>query len=242
MSVMSDSVRPHRLLPIRLHRPWDFPGKSTGVGCHCLLQCWSNEMAKFLPSLSLSLPEFFWWENGIWLGELHGEKWVNVGIHLRETRRNFSCDSKSRWSRRRSWGGKGEGRGRAVRQGPPVVGGGRPFREPPRVSQATNSCTSDGAWLAQAPRKVAGLCAQTDAKKTENQVDEQRSGAEQSQGTVDTETLRSWGRIWTLRHWVRGSGGLCGSPGYICLHARRYKEKSEDGQYVMIENCSWFFP
>ena len=24
--------------PSRLLRPWDFPGKSTGVGCHCLLQ------------------------------------------------------------------------------------------------------------------------------------------------------------------------------------------------------------
>ena len=27
--------------PTRLLRPWDSPGKSTGVGCHCLLQCWS---------------------------------------------------------------------------------------------------------------------------------------------------------------------------------------------------------
>ena len=27
----------HRLQPTRLLRPWDFPGKSTGVGCHCLL-------------------------------------------------------------------------------------------------------------------------------------------------------------------------------------------------------------
>ena len=26
------------LQPTRLLRPWDFPGKSTGVGCHCLLQ------------------------------------------------------------------------------------------------------------------------------------------------------------------------------------------------------------
>ena len=26
--------------PTRLLRPWDFPGKSTGVGCHCLLQYW----------------------------------------------------------------------------------------------------------------------------------------------------------------------------------------------------------
>ena len=36
---MSDSVRPHRRQPTRLPHPWDFPGKNTGVGCHCLLQC-----------------------------------------------------------------------------------------------------------------------------------------------------------------------------------------------------------
>ena len=35
---MSDSVRPHRWQPTRLPRPWDSPGKSTGVGCHFLLQ------------------------------------------------------------------------------------------------------------------------------------------------------------------------------------------------------------
>ena len=29
---------PHRRQPTRLLRPWDFPGKSAGVGCHCLLQ------------------------------------------------------------------------------------------------------------------------------------------------------------------------------------------------------------
>ena len=34
-SVVSDSPRPHGLQPTRLLRPWDFPGKSTGVGCHC---------------------------------------------------------------------------------------------------------------------------------------------------------------------------------------------------------------
>ena len=36
-SVVSNSSRPPGLQPIRLLRPWDFPGKSTGVGCHCLL-------------------------------------------------------------------------------------------------------------------------------------------------------------------------------------------------------------
>ena len=35
---MSDSVRPHRRQPTRLPRPWDFPGRSTAVGCHFLLQ------------------------------------------------------------------------------------------------------------------------------------------------------------------------------------------------------------
>ena len=38
-SVVSDSVRPHRPQPTRLPRPWDSPGKNTGVGCHFLLQC-----------------------------------------------------------------------------------------------------------------------------------------------------------------------------------------------------------
>ena len=38
-SVMSDSVRPQRRWPTRLPRPWDSPGKNTGVGCHFLLQC-----------------------------------------------------------------------------------------------------------------------------------------------------------------------------------------------------------
>ena len=36
-TVVSDSVRPRGLQPTRLLRPWDFTGKSTGVGCHCLL-------------------------------------------------------------------------------------------------------------------------------------------------------------------------------------------------------------
>ena len=35
---MSDSSQPHGLQPTRLLHPWDFPGKSTGVGCHCLLR------------------------------------------------------------------------------------------------------------------------------------------------------------------------------------------------------------
>ena len=36
-SAISDSSRPHGLQPTRLLRTWDFPGKRTRVGCHCLL-------------------------------------------------------------------------------------------------------------------------------------------------------------------------------------------------------------
>ena len=37
--VVSDSVWPRRRQPTRHPHPWDSPGKSTGVGCHFLLQC-----------------------------------------------------------------------------------------------------------------------------------------------------------------------------------------------------------
>ena len=46
-SVMSYSSRPHGLQPTRLLHPWDFPGKSTGVGCRCLTLhdiAWLNVM------------------------------------------------------------------------------------------------------------------------------------------------------------------------------------------------------
>ena len=55
LSVVSDSVRPHRQQPTRLCRPWDSPGKSTGVGCHCLLQCMKekseSEVVQSCPTL-----------------------------------------------------------------------------------------------------------------------------------------------------------------------------------------------
>ena len=53
---MSDSVQPHRQQPTRLPRPWDSPGKNTGVGCHFLLQCMKvkseSEVTQSCPTLS----------------------------------------------------------------------------------------------------------------------------------------------------------------------------------------------
>ena len=55
-SVVSNSVWPHRRPPTRLPRPWDSPGKSTGVGCHFLLQCIKvkseSEVAQLCPTVS----------------------------------------------------------------------------------------------------------------------------------------------------------------------------------------------
>ena len=52
---MSNSVRPYRRQPTRLPRPWDSPGKNTGVGCHFLLQCMKvkreSEVAQSCPTL-----------------------------------------------------------------------------------------------------------------------------------------------------------------------------------------------
>ena len=56
-SVMSDSLRPHGLQPTRLLHPWDFPGKSTGVGCHCLLH--TLQMISYIYPLNVSTKEGF---------------------------------------------------------------------------------------------------------------------------------------------------------------------------------------
>ena len=46
----------HRRQPTRLPRPWDSPGKNTGVRCHFLLQCMKvkseSEVARLCPTLS----------------------------------------------------------------------------------------------------------------------------------------------------------------------------------------------
>ena len=70
-SVVSNSVRPHRRQPTRLPRPWDSPGKNTGVGCHFPLQCMKvtseSEVAQAWtaayqapPSMGFSRGEFHW--------------------------------------------------------------------------------------------------------------------------------------------------------------------------------------
>ena len=47
------TLQPPRRQPTRLPRPWDSPGKNTGVGCHFFLQCMKvkseREVAQLCP-------------------------------------------------------------------------------------------------------------------------------------------------------------------------------------------------
>ena len=52
-SVVSDPQRPHGLQPTRLLHPQDFPGKSTGVGWHCLLCIYTLLCVKQIASKNL---------------------------------------------------------------------------------------------------------------------------------------------------------------------------------------------
>ena len=70
---MSDSLQPHGLLPIRLLQPWDFPGKSTGVGCHCLLRLLGS--TKYLIPTTHAYIRL-----GTWILEL--DLWVKIRAHL----------------------------------------------------------------------------------------------------------------------------------------------------------------
>ena len=67
-SVVSYSSRPHGLQPTRLLRPWDFPGRSTGMGCHCLL--WllfsigiqiGNSSSNYIQNLLRYLTKLYFW-------------------------------------------------------------------------------------------------------------------------------------------------------------------------------------
>ena len=48
---------PIRRQPTRLPRPWDSPGKNTGVGCHFLLQCMKVESESEVAQLCLTLSD-----------------------------------------------------------------------------------------------------------------------------------------------------------------------------------------
>ena len=79
---MPDSVQPHGRQPTRLPRPWDPPGKNTGVGCHFLLKCIKvkseSEVAQSCPTLSDSMDCSF--QAPLSLGFFRQEDWSGVPL------------------------------------------------------------------------------------------------------------------------------------------------------------------
>ena len=73
--------QPHGLQPARLLHPWNLPGKSTGVGCHCLLQ---TNLDSILKSRDITLPtkvyisqSYSFSSSQVWMWELdHKEGWA----------------------------------------------------------------------------------------------------------------------------------------------------------------------
>ena len=51
------TLRPHRQQPTRFSRPWDSPGKNTGVGCHFLLLCMKVKSESEVTQLCLTLSD-----------------------------------------------------------------------------------------------------------------------------------------------------------------------------------------
>ena len=84
-SVVSDSLQLHGPQPTRLLCPWDFPGKSTGVGCHCLLQIFMLVSSR--PTFT-NLPFFSC--------KLTISLWETVSIFLPKFSRKLLIDSYSR--------------------------------------------------------------------------------------------------------------------------------------------------
>ena len=73
-SVVSDSLRPHGLQPTRLLSPWDFPGKSTGVGCHCLLRLYMH--------ITLNIYMADPWKTQVWTIQVHLYRFFFSSKHI----------------------------------------------------------------------------------------------------------------------------------------------------------------
>ena len=83
-SVVPDPQRLHGLQPSRLLRPWDFPGKNTGVGCHCLLRKYLVYLVNiFLCIVFLKIYRFPLYIKS-WIGISNFHVWWEVGIQLKK--------------------------------------------------------------------------------------------------------------------------------------------------------------
>ena len=91
---MSDSVLPHKRQPTRLPRPWDSPGKNTGVGCHFLLQCMKvkSESEITQSCLTLSDPMDYSPPGPPFMGFSRQEHWSGLPLPYIVSAQSMSCE------------------------------------------------------------------------------------------------------------------------------------------------------
>jgi len=117
-SVVSDSSWPHGLQPARILRLWDFPGKSTGMGCHCLLWIKLLRCCKYLSNL---VPEWIlsYGDHKSVANTKHRERKSTLSIHWKDwcwswSSKTFPPDAKSQLIGKapdagKDWGQEGKG-------------------------------------------------------------------------------------------------------------------------------------
>ena len=92
-SVVSDSLRPHRRQPTRLPRPWDSPGKSTGVGFHFLVQCMKvkseGEVAQSCSTLSDPMDSSLPGSSVRGIFQARVLEWVDISFSMLERESRF---------------------------------------------------------------------------------------------------------------------------------------------------------
>ena len=91
-------MRPHRRQPTKLPRPWDSPGKNTGVGCHFLLQCLKvkSESEVTQSCLTLATPWTATYQASSSMGFSRQKYWSGVPL---PSLHNTGLECKSRKSR-----------------------------------------------------------------------------------------------------------------------------------------------
>ena len=103
--VLSDSSQPRGLQPTRLLHPWDFPGKSTGVRCHCLLRpsrlCTIPKKHCIVKD-TLEVLAFLDWERQKWrfdkeTRQKHSKKYLTAKHFYKLTCKNSNSCYSSHW-------------------------------------------------------------------------------------------------------------------------------------------------
>ena len=89
------TLRPQRRQPTRLPCPWDSPGKNTGVGCHCLLQCMKVKVKSLSRVRFLATPWTTAYQAPLSMGFARQEYWSGLPLPSPRNSRIFRFFNRS---------------------------------------------------------------------------------------------------------------------------------------------------